>query len=184
MFLKPNDHFDHKSMIALPSGLQKWVDIIVAYAKEKLQIKTAKAEDQLRLRQGFILVALPCQPIRGELWRANEKPWKSHISVVSMQSKTIYFVPCNHGKNINTFICAETPYRLFAYSKNNLANFENVFPKAFFGSFWEHNGMLHNSIKIDPCRPQLTEGFLDRGRRNPSRCPLDEPIWANFWGMS
>ena len=67
MFLKPNDHFDHKSMIALPSGLQKWVDIIVAYAKEKLQIKTAKAEDQLRLRQGFILVALSCQPIRGEL---------------------------------------------------------------------------------------------------------------------
>ena len=59
-----------------------------------------------------------------------------------MQSKTIYFIPCNHGKNVNTFICAETPYRLFAYSKNNLANIENVFPKAFFGSFWENNGML------------------------------------------
>ena len=56
MFLKPNDHFDHKSMIALPSGLQKWVDIIIAYAKEKMQIKTEKAEDQLRLRKGFIFM--------------------------------------------------------------------------------------------------------------------------------
>ena len=56
MFLKPNDHFDHKSMIALPSGLQKWVDIIIAYAKEKLQIKTVKAEDQLRLRMAFIFM--------------------------------------------------------------------------------------------------------------------------------
>ena len=56
MFLKPNDHFDHKSMIALPSGLQKWVDIIIAYAKEKMKIKTEKAEDQLRLRMGFIFM--------------------------------------------------------------------------------------------------------------------------------
>ena len=88
-----------------------------------------------------------------------------------MQSKTIYFIPCNHGKNINTFICAETPYRLFAYSKNNLANFENVFPKAFFGSFWEHNGMLHMSF--DPSRPELTQGM--RGGQNPSREPLNQP---------
>ena len=56
MFLKPNDHFDHKSMIVLPSGLQKWVDIIIAYAKEKMKIKTEKAEDQLRLRMGFIFM--------------------------------------------------------------------------------------------------------------------------------
>ena len=66
----------------------------------------------------------------------------SHMSVVSMQSKTVYFIPCNHGKNLNTFVDAEYPYRLFAYSRNNLANIENVFPKAFFGSFWENNGRL------------------------------------------
>ena len=71
------------------------------------------------------------------------KTIKSHISVVSMQSKTVYFIPCNHGKNLNTFTESEVPYRLFVYSKSNLADIENVFPKAFFGSFWENNGKLH-----------------------------------------
>ena len=50
MFLKPNDHYDHKSTIALPSGVQKWIDMMISYAKEKLKIKTERTEDQLRLR--------------------------------------------------------------------------------------------------------------------------------------
>jgi len=60
-------------MIALPSGLQKWVDIIIAYAKEKMQIKTEKAEDQLRLRKGFIFMLRRLANRR----RASEDPWEA-----------------------------------------------------------------------------------------------------------
>ena len=68
MFLKPNDHYDHTSTIALPSVIKKWVDAMILYAKGKLKIKTERTEDQLRLSRGLLLVLslLRSQPIRGE----------------------------------------------------------------------------------------------------------------------
>ena len=78
-------------MIALPSGLQKWVDIIIAYAKEKMKIKTEKAEDQLRLRMAFIFM------LRG--WanqrRASEDQWealnKSHKRRVNAVQDDLFY---------------------------------------------------------------------------------------------
>ena len=59
----------------------------------------------------------------------------NHLSVVSLQSKVIYMIPCGHRKNLENFEPGtdgpSLPYSLFPYQTTDLTHFGQVFWKSF-----------------------------------------------------
>ena len=74
----------------------------------------------------------------------------NHISVVSLQSKVIYMIPCGHRKNIEYFEPGldgpSQPYSLFPYQTTDLAHFGQVFWKSF--TEWFKRSLIFRCLKI------------------------------------
>ena len=128
IWINPSSNFGDREyesvMDSFSPFVSKWVTNIQARLKEWMGIDR---EDQLRL---------------------------SHVSLVSMQSKNIYYFPCDYGKNQNIFFpMPDIPQRLYSYSPSGLGSFEHVFTKGFFGHFFAHNVCLAPFFGTDWSEP-------------------------------
>ena len=117
MWINPNSDFgeieDDPSILPVPKIVSDSITQVQSKIKEWMGIDQ---EDRLRL---------------------------SHISVVSMQSKNIFYFPCDYGRNKNIYLPQiDVPQPLYSYSPSLLGSFDHVFTNAFFGHFFAHNVCL------------------------------------------